>query len=122
MKALRLYEDEDGESHFDSAEIMMTLQEFAPPAAPLYATEAQTASRFVVIQLPIAWGGGTPHPTPGRQMLFCLSGSFRVTSSDGESRSVSSGEALLMTDTTGKGHSTAVTSDIPVTAVMIQLE
>lgn len=122
MKAIRLYADEDGESHFDSAEIAMTLQEFAPPAAPLYATEAQAASRFVVIQLPVGWGGGKPHPTPGRQMLFCLSGSFRVTSSDGESRSVSTGEALLMTDTSGKGHSTVVTSDKPVTAVMIRLE
>ena len=122
MKVLRLYADEKGESHLDSVEISMTLQEFAPPAAPLYVTEAQAASRFVVVQLPVAWGGGTPHPTPGRQMLFCLSGSFQVTSSDGDSRPVSTGEALLMTDTTGKGHSTAVTSDIPVTAVMIRLE
>jgi hypothetical protein len=122
MKAVRLYADENGESHFDSVELTMTLQEFAPPAAPLYATEAKAASRFVVIQLPIAWGGGAPHPTPGRQMLFCLSGSFRITSSDGESRSVSTGDALTMTDTTGKGHSTVVTSATPVTAVMIHLE
>ena len=122
MKVTRLYADEAGESRFDSIEIAMTLQEFAPPAAPLYATAAQSASRFVVVQLPVAWGGETPHPTPGRQMLFCLSGSFRVTSSDGDSRSVSSGEALLMTDTTGKGHATAVTSDVPVTAVMIRLD
>jgi len=122
MKVPRLYADGNGESHLDSVEILMTLQEFAPPAAPLYTTEAQVASRFVVIELPIGWGGETPHPTPGRQMLFCLSGSFRVTSSDGDSRSVSTGEALLMTDTAGKGHATVVTSDILVTAVMIRLE
>ncbi len=122
MRVIRLYADENGESHLDTLEIAMTLQEFAPPAAPLYVTEAQAASQFVVIQLPVAWGGGTPHPTPGRQMLFCLSASIQVSSSDGHSRSLSTGEALLMTDTTGKGHATAVTSDTAVTAVMIRLE
>jgi hypothetical protein len=122
MMLIRLYADDDGESHFDTQEIAMTLQEFAPPAAPLYVSEARPASRFVVIQLPVAWGGGEPHPTPSRHVLLCLSGSFQIRSSDGETRSFSMGDALLMVDTKGKGHSTTVTSDKPVTAVMIRLE
>ena len=110
MKVLRLYADDSGESHFDTHEIAMTLQDFAPPAAPLYISEAQAATRYVVIRLPLGWGG-EPHPSPSRQMLFCLSGSFRVSASDGESRSVAAGDALLLADTSGKGHSTSVTSD-----------
>jgi len=121
MMVLRLYADSNGESHFDTQEIAMTLQEFAPPAAPVYVSESRAASHFVVIELPVAWGGGEPHPTPSRHMMFCLSGSFRMTSSDGDTRSFSAGDALLMTDTTGKGHTTTVTSDTPATAVMIRL-
>jgi hypothetical protein len=122
MKILRLYADASGESHFDIIEMAMTLQDFAPPAAPLYASQARTASRFVVLELPVGWGGDNPHPTPGSYMLFCLSGSLQLTSSDGDTRSVLTGSALLMADTAGKGHSTTVTSDTPVTAVMIRLE
>jgi hypothetical protein len=122
MMIPRLYADGDGESHFDVLEMAMTLQDFAPPAAPLYASKAHAASRFVVLELPVAWGGDEPHPTPGRYMLFCLAGSLTITSSNGETRSISTGDALLMADTSGKGHRTSVTSDTPVRAVMIRLE
>jgi hypothetical protein len=37
-------------------------------------------------------------------------------------RSFSMGDALLMVDTEGKGHATTVTSEKPVTAVLIRLE
>src|SRR5271154_5860315 len=57
MMVLRLYADSNGESHFDTQEIAMTLQEFAPPAAPVYVSESRAASHFVVIELPVAWGG-----------------------------------------------------------------
>jgi hypothetical protein len=117
----RLYADDSGESHFDMVEMPMALKEFAPPAAPLFVSEAWSSSRFVLIELPIAWGGAEPHPTPGRYMMLCLTGSLQFTSSDGASRSISAGEALLMTDTRGKGHATTVTSDKPVKAAMIYL-
>jgi hypothetical protein len=122
MMVLRLYADGNGESHFDTQEIAMSLQEFAPPAAPIYVSEPQAASRFVLIELPVAWGGGQPHPTPSRHMMFCLSGSFKITASDGESREFSIGDALLMADTNGKGHTTTVTSGQPATVLMIRLE
>lgn len=121
MKVLRLYADESGESHFDTLEIPLTARDFAPPAAPLQVSPEQAAAYYVVIQLPVGWGGDRPHPTPGRHMLFCLAGSIRVQASDGETRSIGAGEALRMEDISGKGHRTNVTSDIPVTAVMIRL-
>src|SRR6202050_2753295 len=55
-----------------------------------------------------------PHPTPGRHMLFCLAGRFRVTASSGETRSFAAGDCLLMEDTSGKGHITEVVSHRPV--------
>jgi hypothetical protein len=99
----------------------MTLADFAPPAAPLAVSARQEASGFVVVQLPVAWSGDEPHPTPSRQMVYCLSGSFRITASDGETRSFGPGDALMLTDTTGNGHVTEVTSSVPVNCVMIAL-
>jgi hypothetical protein len=118
----RLYADEFGESRFERLSIPMSRKEFAPPAAPLHVTQLQPAQHYVIIGLPVGWGGADPHPTPGRHMLFCLAGEFRVTASSGEARSFATGDCLLMEDTSGKGHITEVTSDEPVRAVMIRLE
>ena len=35
MEVLRLYEDDAGESRFDTYDISMQLKDFAPPADPL---------------------------------------------------------------------------------------
>jgi hypothetical protein len=54
----------------------MLHKEFAPPAAPLHVTDAQPAQHYVILELPVGWGGTEPHPTPGRHMMFCLAGEF----------------------------------------------
>jgi quercetin dioxygenase-like cupin family protein len=116
-KVVRLYAGDFGESRFESLTIPMSHKEFAPPAAPVHVTEPRPAQHFVVIELPVGWGGTEPHPTPGRHMAFCLSGSFRMTTSSGETRLIQAGDCVLMEDTSGKGHVTEVTSDKPVKAV-----
>lgn len=121
IEVLRLYADDDGESRFDSVDIPMALKDFAPPAEPLYVSEPQATSRYVHIQLPAGWDGER-HPSPRRQILFCLAGAMDVIASGGETRSVAAGDAWLMADTHGKGHVTRVTSEGPVTAVIVQLE
>jgi hypothetical protein len=73
---VRLHADVFGESRFESLTIPMLQKEFAPPAAPLHVTDAQPASHYVVIELPVGWGGTEPHPTPGRHILFCLPANF----------------------------------------------
>ncbi len=121
IQVARLYADELGESRIESLTIPMLPKDFAPPAAPFKVTDAQPAQHYVIIDLPVGWGGTEPHPTPGRHMLFILSGSFRVKPSLGEARTFAAGDGLLMEDTSGKGHMTEVTSDGPVKAVMIRL-
>ena len=117
----RLYADELGESRIESLTIPMSPKDFAPPAAPFKVADVQPAQNYIIIELPVGWGGTEPHPTPGRHMLFMLSGSFRVKPSLGEARTFVAGDGLLMEDTSGKGHMTKVTSDGPVKAVMIRL-
>ena len=62
------------------------------------------------------------HVSPKRQIMFCLSGSIRVTSSTNDERIIDAGMGLLMDDTTGKGHISEVISTVPVTQVVVQRE
>ena len=114
IKVARLYADDFGESVFETVTIAL-------PAAPMHVTDARPAQHYVVIELPVGWGGTEPHPTPGRHMMFCLAGEFRVRASSGDTRSFAAGDCLLMEDTSGKGHITEVTSHRPVKAVMLRL-
>jgi hypothetical protein len=118
---LRLFADADGESRFGLSEWPMAEQYFAPPAAPFSVSEVQTADRLVVIELPVDWGGDEPHPTPARHVLVCLSGQFKIETSDGDCRSFQAGDILFMEDVSGKGHRTWVTSTVSVRAIMIRL-
>src|SRR5271169_5996010 len=99
----------------------MADRDFALPAAPFQVSDPQSAQHFVMIELPVAWGGAEPHPTPARRFLLRLSGSFQITASSGETRSFGIGDTLLMEDTFGRGHRTEFTSARPVRAVMIRL-
>src|SRR5215471_11344091 len=56
-----------------------------------------------------------------RMMAFSLSGCTRVTASSGESHTFVAGDCLLLDDTSGKGHSTEVISDLPARWVFIRL-
>jgi quercetin dioxygenase-like cupin family protein len=106
IRVVRLYADDFEESGFEIVTIPMLQREFAPPAAPLHVTDAQPAQHYVVIELPVGWGRTEPHPTPGRHMMFCLAGQFRVTAGSGETRSFAAGDCLLMEDRSGRGRIT----------------
>ena len=121
VKVLRLYSNDQGESCFDTYEISRMLRNFAPPADPFFVSDVAAATGYVALRLPIGWIGEA-HSTPRRQILFCLAGSMEITTSSGEARVIATGDALLMADTTGKGHVTKVTSAGPVDAIIVQLE
>jgi quercetin dioxygenase-like cupin family protein len=120
MKVVRLYANESGLSCFDTVEIQRDMRVFAPPAAALYVSEPEPASRYVVLRLPAGWTGER-HPSPARQILFCLSGQIRVTPGVGDPVTVAAGDAWLMEDTSGSGHETEVISQSPFDAVVVQL-
>jgi hypothetical protein len=119
MSLLHLYADEDGETHLGTTEIALPLQDFAPPAAPFNASDAQFAKQYVLITLPVGWVGEA-HTSPQRQVLFCLSGSLRITCSTGEVAMIDRGMGVVMSDVSGRGHKSEVTSAEPVSGVIIQ--
>jgi hypothetical protein len=120
MKVLRLYADAVGESRFENTIMPMALKEFAPPTAPLSVTDPQPAQSYVILEVSAKWGG-VPHPSPARMMAISLSGCTRVTASSGETHTFVAGDCLLHEDTSGKGHSTEVISDVPARWVFIRL-
>src|SRR5262249_1833515 len=121
MKVLRLYADALGESRFETTTMPMVLKEFAPPAAPLHVSDPQPAQNYDILQVGAKWGGAVLQPSPARMMAFSLSGCTRVTASSGESHTFVAGDCLLHDDTSGKGHSTEVISDVPARWVFIRL-
>jgi hypothetical protein len=121
MNYTRLYSDDRGESHFADVEIDLTLTDYAPTAAPLSLSSFSPATKFGFMNAPAGWSSDW-HPTSARNLFFVLTGEWEVTASDGELRRFSAGSALLVEDTTGKGHSSRVVSETDSLAAMVKLD
>ncbi len=120
MRYTRLYATEDGESHFEHVEIAFTPTEYAPPALPLDLSAFADAKQFGFMQAPAGWSSDW-HPTSARNMFFVLSGEWEVTASDGETQRFGVGSALLVEDTSGKGHQSRVVGETDSLAAMVEL-
>jgi quercetin dioxygenase-like cupin family protein len=118
---VRIHTDEEGETHFSEVPIELKATDYAPPAPPLEVSAAHEATRFVFVGGPPGWVGDWP-PSPIRQFVFILAGAFTLTVSQGDTRTFSVGDVVLLEDTTGKGHHTAVTSAEPALAAMCHLD
>jgi hypothetical protein len=118
---VRLYADENGESHFEDLEIALVPVDYAPPAAPLNIAQFLPTAQSRWVGAPVGWHGETPHPSPHRQIFCMLAGECEVTASDRSVRRFAAGSVLLLEDTWGKGHSTRVisTDDVVIFAVAL---
>jgi hypothetical protein len=117
---VRIYADEQGESHFEDVTVPMGLIEVAPGISPLFASEFKEASRFAFLRAEPGWKEDW-HPAPQRQFLVYLAGVTEFTVSDGEVRRLGAGTILLAEDTMGRGHISVVVGDEDVVAVLIQV-
>lgn len=122
MKAsyVRLFTDEQGESHFQEIEANLNRVDFAYGIPPLFVSENIVASAASFFGAPSAWESDW-HPSSGRHLFAVLTGVWEVTASDGETRAFSKGDVLLVEDTTGKGHSSKIVGDEESLALLILL-
>ena len=98
MKLIRVYHDDQGESHIDDVEIDLVRQDNGMGASEMWAVEG-------VIFREIPPGGSADwHPAPLRQLAINLSGEAVIEVSDGTKRKVGPGQLFLVEDTSGKGH------------------
>lgn len=117
---LRLYSDEAGESHFGPVHIDLAPSSSATPVAPFSVSEPVAASRHGFLCLPGAWVGGL-HRSPLRMWIFGLQGQMEFEATDGERHTIAAGSALLLEDTTGKGHLSRVVGNEPVVLSLVYL-
>ena len=100
MHYTRIYSDEQGESHFSMVEVQLSQQGtlgFLSEKFPVKSVQ------FRENPADYDWDF---HNAPDRQFVILLDGSIEITTSLGEKRTFSSGDILLVEDTTGKGHKT----------------
>ena len=112
MKCLRIFATPDGESHFGEVDIPMTLMRSFPNEAPVEPSARYEASRSAFyeasrvrfVHIPAGAREADFHKPPGRLLAIWLDGEVEFETSDGETRRVSAGNAVLVEDTHGKGH------------------
>ena len=121
MKYLRLYADENGESHFEELEAEFDMALYAPPAPAFGVSAPVGTTRYVMVHFPARWDSEL-HPAPRRQLFVMLSGRFQGQTSGGAVRDLGPGDVILMEDTTGKGHAARTLDGTEVHALMVHLE
>ena len=120
MRYERLYADANGETHFESVSVKLEEADYRPPAPMLFVSHALSAGTLQFIRLPAGWSGENICP-PQHQFLFCLQGQLEVRASDGKKRTFRPGEAVLMEDTSGRGHISHVRGRKDLIAAIVSL-
>ncbi len=100
---VRLYADENGESHFEDVSGEMIPTDFAPPAPITFTGCHRREKTALFFSAPPNWDAKW-HPVPAHQFLAFLKGDYEVEASDGEKRLFGPGDLILAEDVTGKGH------------------
>lgn len=111
----RVYSDADGESHFEDILIPLTdtgdigsLSELSPVKGIIFREVVSTYDYNF-------------HNAPQRQYIVLLDGGIQIETSLGETRIFKPGEILLVEDTTGKGHRSKNTEQIPRRSIFVTL-
>ena len=106
VRCLRMYADEEGESHFDDLEL-----DSLPDSMP---------GGLAFRTFPGNWSG-SPEPADGRLMVIILTGVVELSVSDGSARRVGPSDVVLVEDTSGKGHSARVVGDAETVQAIVEL-
>ena len=118
MKVIRVYAGEDGESHFEAAEL--PYQRIADGLKGAEATAMRGASGIQFRRSPpghyIDW-----HPAPARQYVIILQGQSKITIGDGSYHTFGTGDVLFADDLTGRGHTTEVVGSEPRVSIFVPL-
>ncbi len=110
MGTYRMYTGEDGESHYEEIDLSKHPEWRSAMATTHIIFREDPVGRFQ------DW-----HPAPRRQFVIILSGQLEIGFGDGTKRVFGPGDARLVEDTTGKGHTTAVHGNKPCVIATIPL-
>ena len=120
LEYIRVFSDDAGESHIETATITFQSERFAPPAPPLDVSATSRASGWNLLRFAADWVGGW-HCTPYKQWMFLMAGQATVRASDGSQCDLRAGNICLLEDTRGKGHLTTILGSDEVLMVAIRI-
>ena len=108
MGIFRMYTDEHGKSRIEELDLSAHPELTSPVPTEDISFREWAPGHF------IDW-----HPAPRRQYIISLSGIIEIGLEDGTTHRFVPGDARLVEDTAGKGHTTLVPGDQPsITAVI----
>lgn len=110
MGTSRLYTGPDGKSHIEAIDLAKTPEWSSGLAASSITFREDPVGRF------LDW-----HPAPRRQFVIILSGRLEIGLGDGSTHIFGPGDARLVEDTTGQGHTTRVHGNLPCVTATIPL-
>jgi hypothetical protein len=110
MGTFRLYTGTDGQSHIDPVDLATTSSWTQGLATTDITFRTMPAGRFQ------DW-----HPAPRRQFVIILAGQLEIGLGDGSKHIFGLGDARLVEDTTGQGHTTAVHGHQPCVTATVPL-
>ena len=111
MALFRLYTGTDGKSHVEPIALAKTPDWSKGLATTQISFREDPVGRF------IDW-----HPAPKRQFVIILSGQLEIGLGDGSKHLFGAGDARLVEDTTGQGHTTRVHGNVPCLTATIPLQ
>ncbi len=120
MKYTRLFADESDQSDFDDVEVEFVSTDYVAGADPLQLSPEMDAEAYRLMKAPAGWSSDW-HPSSARNLFVVLSGIWEVTASSNETKRFKPSDVLLVEDTSGKGHKSAVVSEDDSLALMVQL-
>ena len=110
MGTFRLYTGSDGQSHIETIDLAQHSQWTKGLATTQISFREDPVGRF------IDW-----HPAPRRQFVIIVSGQLEIGLGDGSKHLFGPGDARLVEDTTGNGHTTRVHGIQPCLTATIPL-
>ena len=110
MALFRLYTGDDGQSHLEAQDLQHHPDLKSPQLARHIAFQEFAQGVF------IDW-----HPAPRRQYVIILSGELEIGLGDGSLHRFGPGDARLVEDTSGQGHTTRALGDAPVLTAVVPL-
>jgi hypothetical protein len=111
MPLFRLYTGADGKSHVEPIPLARTPDWSKGLATTQISFRESPAGNFQ------DW-----HPAPRRQFVIILSGQLEIGLGDGSKHVFGPGDARLVEDTTGQGHTTKVHGNVPCMTATIPLQ
>lgn len=106
MDHLRIWADDDGESHLEEVTLPRTVLAAEPGVAELWQSPAIGLTGLHAVTVRAAEQRPDWHCAPRRQFVVFLDGWVDITTSDGDRRRLPAGSVVLAEDLTGRGHVT----------------